>query len=67
MRQTASDSAGWREARKEGFKFNDIASKILEDDGEPHTIKLLHKLLEFKARGEEETSGQRQAMEDISR
>ena len=40
------DSAGWHEPkfkcdrqwRKEGFKFNDIASIMVEDDGEPHAI-----------------------------
>ena len=41
-----SDSAGWhapkfkcdRQWRKEGFKFYDIASIMVEDDGELHTI-----------------------------
>ena len=49
----ASDSAGWyepkfmcdRRCRKEGFKFYDIASIMVEEDGEPHTIKPQHELL----------------------
>ena len=45
---TVSRSAGWHEpkfrcdeqCRKEGFKFHDIASVMVEDDGEPPTRNL---------------------------
>ena len=44
----ASDSAGWHEIKckchrqcwKEGLNICDVASTIVEDDGEPHTINL---------------------------
>ena len=46
--RAVSDSAGWhepklrcdRQCRKEGFKFYEIASIVVEDDGERHTLNL---------------------------
>ena len=44
--RAVGNSAGWREpqfmcdrqCRKEGFKFHGMASILVEDDGEPHTM-----------------------------
>ena len=56
-----SDSAGWhelkfrcdRQCRKEGFKFFDIASAMVEDDGEPSRTRetfALHATMWHKTR-----------------
>ena len=63
-----SESAGWYEpkfvcdmqCRKEGFKFYDIASIMVEDDGEPHTINFCMKCYNLRLE-EEGANGRRQA------
>ena len=54
-----------RKCRKEGFKFYDLASRMVEDDGEPHTFEPLLDMLQFMARRKEGISDERQAMEDL--
>ena len=70
-----SDSVGWHEPRfmcdrhsgKDGFKFHDIASVMMEDDGEPHTRKPQLEWLKLKRIREEGTSGERHSMEVCGR
>ena len=58
------NSDATRQCWKEGFKFFDIASIMVEDDGEPHTINLDMK----RPRREKGTSDkQQQTMVDLSR
>ena len=60
-----SDSAGRHEpmfmcdgqCRKERSKFFDIASIMVEDDGQPHTIHLSKDLPQFEASRKARTSG----------
>ena len=67
-----SDSAGWHEIKcrrhrqcwKEGLKFCDVASTIVEDDGRAAHDKSLPEFLQFNARRKKGTSDERQAMED---
>ena len=38
-----------RQCRKKGFKFKEIAAMMVEEDGEPHTIKPLSNVLQLEA------------------
>ena len=56
-----------RQCWKEGFKYCDIASVMVEDDGEPHTIRLCKRTVTIEARRKEGASDKRQAMKQASR
>ena len=55
------------QCHKDGVKFDDIASVMVEDDGEPRTKHLCKMCWQFDARREEGAEGKRPAMEMSSR